>query len=293
MIFEKVSEHIWYMPREDETDRPVLGYVNGGKTSLMVDSGNSPEHISYFYGVVRSMGMPDPGFVVLTHWHWDHVFGLTGSPAKSVAHVLTNERLQIMQRWDWSDSSISARVSAGVETQFAFDMIRKEMPSRHSFKVKQADISFEVQCAIRLEDLECQLVHVGGPHSDDSIVVYVPQEKVLFLGDCAYPDIYNNNSLRLSELSSLILRLEQFEADLFIPSHSDPKSKNQFMSELKSLEKIGIAVGDLADPALLPALLEKELGHQPTKEEIESAEHFVIGNQLSNRNLMDHPFFFK
>jgi hypothetical protein len=69
--------------------------------------------------------------------------------------------------------------------------------------------------------------------------------------------------------------------------------QDQFLFELKTLEKIGIAVGDLTDAALLPALLEKELGHQPTKKEIESAEHFVVGNQLSNRNLMDHPFFIK
>ncbi len=292
-MLEQISEHIWIKPHEEETDRPALGYVYGGKTSLMVDSGNSPEHISYFYGMVRSMGMPDPSFVVLTHWHWDHIFGLSGSPAKSIAHVLTNERLQIMQRWDWSDSSLSSRVAAGIETPFSAEMIRKEMPARHSFKVKPADISFEVQCIVRIDDIECQLVHVGGPHSDDAIVVFVPQEKVLFLGDCENVDQYNNSCMRLADLSALILKLDQFDADIVVPSHRAPLSKSDFMKELIALEKIGTAVGKTSDKALVPALLKKELKRQPTEEELTDAEPFVIANQLSGKSLIDHHFLFK
>lgn len=292
-MLEQLSEHIWYMPHDDETDRPALGYVLGEKTSLMVDSGNSPDHISHFYGLVRSMGMPDPNWVVLTHWHWDHVFGLSGSPAKSIAHVLTNERLQIMQRWDWSDNSLSARLATGAEIQFAADMIRKEMPTRHSFKVKQTDFSFEVQCNIRLDDIECQLIHVGGPHSVDSIVVYVPQEKVLFLGDCNNIDLYNSGSMRLSELSSLIVRLDQYDAEWFVPSHREPVHKADFMTELYALEKIGRAVGMTTDMALVPDLLKKELKHQPDENELEAAKPFVIANGLAEKNLTDHQFLYK
>ncbi len=292
-MLEQISEHVWIMPKDDQTDRPALGYVFGGKTSLMVDSGNSPDHISYFYGNVRSMGMPDPSYVVLTHWHWDHIFGLSGSPAKSIAHILTNERLQVMQRWDWSDGSLNARVAAGVEIQFSADMIRKEMPIRHSFKVKQADISFEVQCNIRLEELDCHLIHIGGPHSDDSIVVYLPQDKVVFLGDCYNPDLYNNDSLRLSELTPLIKRIEEFEADWFIPSHDEPVKKADFIRQLRTIEKVGLMVGDLKNPAQIQKKLETALKQKPDEEMVDIARNFVAGNVSSGRNPIDRQFFIR
>lgn len=33
MELKKLSEHIWYMPFEEERDRPNLGYVKGEKIS--------------------------------------------------------------------------------------------------------------------------------------------------------------------------------------------------------------------------------------------------------------------
>ena len=163
---------------------------------------------------------------MVTHWHWDHVFGMSSSPAKSLANSLTNERLINMQHWDWSDSALNSRVAAGLEIPAFAESIRKEVPMRHSFKVTSTDISFDSRINVRLEDLLIELHHVGGPHSEDSTVAYVPEDKVLFLGDCYREDIYTGGgSIRLGELKLLLKRLEAFDAEWFIPSHEDPVRK--------------------------------------------------------------------
>ena len=280
MMLERISEHIWIMPKDDETDRPVLGYVAGTKTALLIDAGNSPDHISYFYGAVRSMGMPDPSFIALTHWHWDHVFGLSGSPAKSIASVATNERLVLMHRWDWTDSALSSRIAAGLEIQWSADMIRRAMPIRQSFKIKSADITFEDHCGLRIDNIECQMLHVGGPHSDDSTVVYIPSEDVLFLGDCYAEDIYMHNSIRLRELSPLLRRLEKIDAKWFIPSHGEPMEKGVFLEEMGKVEKIGKLVGKITNDGALAAALEKGLGRPATEDELTTGKFFVAGNRL-------------
>ena len=41
MMLKKISECIYYLPPDSETDRPVLGYIRGDRYSLMVDAGNS------------------------------------------------------------------------------------------------------------------------------------------------------------------------------------------------------------------------------------------------------------
>ena len=41
MELKKLTEHIWYMPYEEERDRPNLGYIKGDKWSLAIDAGHS------------------------------------------------------------------------------------------------------------------------------------------------------------------------------------------------------------------------------------------------------------
>ena len=57
------------------------------------------------------------------------------------------------------------------------------------------------------------LKHVGGDHAHDSVVMYIKEEKILFLGDCIYADIFlkwNYTTKRtfalIDELENLMLR---------------------------------------------------------------------------------------
>ena len=278
----QISEHVWYMPREEEHYRPALGYVYSGPKSMVIDTGNSPEHISDMYGYIRSQGMPDPSFSMVTHWHWDHVFGMSSSPAKSLANSLTNERLINMQHWDWSDSALNSRVAAGLEIPAFAESIRKEVPMRHSFKVTSTDISFDSRINVRLEDLLIELHHVGGPHSEDSTVAYVTEDKVLFLGDCYQEDIYTGGgSIRLGELKLLLKRLEAFDAEWFIPSHEDPIHKEDFMKKMNEVVEIGEIVGNADELAEGKDKLAEARKRDLTEDEVYYVKRFVTGNRYS------------
>ena len=278
----QISEHVWYMPREEDHYRPALGYVYSGSKSMVIDTGNSPEHISDMYGYIRSQGMPDPSFSMVTHWHWDHVFGMSSSPAKSLANSLTNERLINMQHWDWSDSALNSRVAAGLEIPAFAESIRKEVPMRHSFKVTSTDISFDSRINVRLEDLLIELHHVGGPHSEDSTVAYVPEDKVLFLGDCYREDIYTGaGSIRLGELKLLLKRLEAFDAEWFIPSHEDPVHKEDFMKKMDEIVEIGEVVGNADELTEGKDKLAEARKRDLTEDEVYYVKRFVTGNRYS------------
>ena len=278
----QLSDHVWYMPREEEHYRPALGYVCSGSSSMVIDTGNSPEHISDMYGYIRSQGLPDPSFSMVTNWHWDHVFGMSSSPAKSLANTLTNERLFNMQHWDWSDSALNSRVAAGLEIPAFAESIRKEVPMRHSFKVTTTDISFDSRINIRLENILIELHHVGGPHSEDSTVAFIPADKILFLGDCYREDIYTGGgSIRLSDLKQLIKRLEAFDAEWFVPSHEEPIRKDDFLDKMQYIAEIGEILGDTDELSEGKALLSKKRARELTPEEIYYTERFVTGNRYS------------
>ena len=76
MKLNRLTERIWIYPFEERRDRPNLGYIRGDRWSLAVDAGHSEEHTLAFYKALEEAGLPLPDLTVLTHWHWDHTFGM-------------------------------------------------------------------------------------------------------------------------------------------------------------------------------------------------------------------------
>ena len=76
MKLYRLTERIWVYPYEETRDRPNLSYIRGDRWSLAVDAGHSEEHTRAFYRALEEAGLPLPALTVLTHWHWDHTFGM-------------------------------------------------------------------------------------------------------------------------------------------------------------------------------------------------------------------------
>lgn len=52
----------------------------------MVDSGNSKNHVEAFNEAVRNEGLRTPEFIAITHWHWDHTFGMHAVKGTTIAN---------------------------------------------------------------------------------------------------------------------------------------------------------------------------------------------------------------
>ena len=97
MGLKNLTKNIYFLPHEPEVDRPMLAYVKGDKFSLAVDAGYSKKHVQDFYRALRSCDLKEPDFTVITHWHYDHTFGLHDISGVSIAHPKTNLFLREQQ----------------------------------------------------------------------------------------------------------------------------------------------------------------------------------------------------
>ena len=95
----KLTQRVWYYPFEKERDRPILGYVKGDDWSLAIDAGHSRLHTLEFYSALEKAGLPMPTITVLTHWHWDHAFGMHAIKGKCLSNERTKERLADFKNW--------------------------------------------------------------------------------------------------------------------------------------------------------------------------------------------------
>lgn len=235
MELRRLTDRVFYTMFSKESDRPVLGYINGQKCSLMVDSGNSKNHVELFKEAVRNEGLRKPEIIAITHWHWDHTFGMHAVEGVTIAHKKTNDKLAEIAMWEWTDSEMKKRLAAEVEIEFADTCIRKEYPLLSEIRVVTSDISFNGYMEIDLGGIVAELHHVASPHSDDSVCIFVPQERVLFIGDAVGVDYYNNCYLDKDKLCSLITAIEGFDFDTCVVGHAEPVSKQNIVNIMNSL----------------------------------------------------------
>lgn len=198
MELKKLSEHIWYMPFEEERDRPNLGYVRGDKMSLAIDAGHSESHVREFYVLLQKEGLPLPSLTVITHWHWDHTFAMHAVNGLTLANKRTNEYLL--------DCMKKIETNGPDEFLNLYDSIRLEYAGGKEVIVVPADIVYEGDMTIDLGGCTVKLLQTTAPHTDDSTLVYVCEDETLFVGDAAcssFPDGIKDKKLA-GELSDKI-----------------------------------------------------------------------------------------
>ena len=177
MKLKQLTERVWIFPYEEERDRPNLGYIRGDRWSLAVDAGHSDAHVAEFYGALEEAGLPLPQLTVLTHWHWDHTFALHATHGLSLANVRTNQYLR-----EYRD-----RIERnGPEEFLALDgSIRREYAGNRPVKVIPADLEFTGEMTLDTGNCPVRIFQAAAPHTDDSTLIEVSGEKVLFIGDSA------------------------------------------------------------------------------------------------------------
>ena len=241
-----LTNRIAWSPPDSVRDRPIMGAVMGQHSTLIVETGASPAHANQFRAALTELHPAMPRFAMLTHWHWDHVFGTSTMKLPTIAHVETRRHVQEMARLDWRDNALNTRLAAGHELAFIIDHMRVEMTNieRAALVISVPELAFTEQVEVDLGDLTAQIIHVGGDHARDSSIVFIPEERVAFLGDCYYSGFIGiDRFYTMARLLPLLDQLEALPVDYYLLSHNpDPMPRAEFLHEAGRLRRIGAAV---------------------------------------------------
>lgn len=275
------SDHFWYMDPVAETDRPILGAVVGDTHTLMIDAGNSEAHTNLFLAALTEQGIKRPTLVVLTHWHWDHTFGLSAlTETVSIASAATKVGLERLLPYTWDDTALAERVEDGREIAFCAEAIQLEYGEDRSMRVLLPTMTFEDTLTLDLGGVHVLLKHVGGDHAADAVVVYVPEEKILFLGDALYANLYAPSwRMTPGETLRLLDVIDGFEAEAYVWSHGRVVTSTEYEKDRDVLRKLAHLTLDFpGNKEEITVQYERFIGRSIDEEEQELITFFVNGS---------------
>ena len=197
----RFSDRIRYATFEEERDRPCLGYIRGNNWSVAVDAGHSDAHVDEFYDALKNEQLPLPELTVITHWHWDHSFGMHRVNGLCIANSRTNRHL-------------------------------KEYEGGRPVVIVPADIEFKKTLRLDPGGLSVCLSTSVSPHTDDTTLVYIPEEKFLFVGDCICGEFpaWEKDSQKTKDL---IRTIEGIEAQHCLGGHWTLLTKEELLIALR------------------------------------------------------------
>ena len=125
----------------------------------------------------------------------------------------------------------------GVEGFLAMDeCIRKEYSDlkNNPVVISVPDTIFSNEMRLDAGNCSIHLLHAESPHTDDSTLIVVESEKVLFLGDAAggeYPTWVKDPAL----CRKLAETIDGLDIDICLESHHLPQTKQEMIDNLRSV----------------------------------------------------------
>ncbi|MEX0901124.1 MAG: MBL fold metallo-hydrolase [Pseudohongiellaceae bacterium] len=234
--------------------------LEGAFDVLVVDSHVTPAAARALLGSIAELNDKPVRYLVNTHYHFDHAHGNQAFPreVEIIGHSYTRAKLN-GEIGDVLEESTFRSFTDGVPATVArleqqaaaeTDPQRKaELEERHRVQRDYMNALDEVQPTppnITLEtrmtlfqavdwgSREVRLIHLGRAHTAGDVVVFLPQEGVIFTGDMMVPSLPYMGDAHVNEWPSTLEGLKSLDFETLLPGHGQPLQGKERISHLQA-----------------------------------------------------------
>ncbi len=234
------------------------GIIIGKKGIVVIDTLISSNEAKRFIKDIRAITDKPVKYVVNTHSHLDHTFG-NADFRRLGAVIISQENCK---------KNMEKNSEAALKNAGAFGLTEKDMEGT---RIVYPVLTFNDRMEIDLGDQKVELIYPGPSHTDGSILVYLPDKKILFAGDALFtnyhPFMAEGNIESWIKALDFILKMD---ADIIIPGHG-PVSGKKDVEEMKEYltafdKKAGELSSQSQDADFIAAEIRKALPQRPEGE---------------------------
>jgi cyclase len=208
------------------------GIIDLGGTTVVFDSMLTPMAGEALRRAARRCTGRSPDVVVNSHWHGDHIRGNSAfAPAVVVSTTRTRELIRTAGEEQWrSDrrtmpaelraldgpSSTVPRAERALYRGWFDGTLRVPTP----FHPTPPNATFEREVTISGSRRELRLLTYGGGHSPSDVFGYLPEEKVVFLGDLVSVGLHPSTGDGIpSRWVAILRRIRRLGIGRVVPGH--------------------------------------------------------------------------
>jgi len=176
--------------------------VDGAGTAVLVDTTSTERRNRAVLAEVAKVSTGAPRALVNTHHHPDHTYGNGFLPAETL--VIGHDKCREMV------------LAAGLEATRVITA-----PDYGDLTLRPPEITFPDRMTLHLADFPVELRHVGGPaHTTNDVLVWLPEQKVLFSGDLAFnggqPFVLEGS---IAGFRRAVAQMQELEPEVLAPGH--------------------------------------------------------------------------
>lgn len=153
------------------------GIIIGRDGIVVIDTLISAKEAQRFINDIRKISDKPIKYVINTHYHLDHTFG-NSEFVKLGAIIISHVN---------DDRSLRKSGESALQNAKMYGLSESDMEGT---KIAYPQISFNNKLEIDLGDRKIELIYPGPSHTSGSILVYLPDNKILFAGDALFTDYH-------------------------------------------------------------------------------------------------------
>jgi cyclase len=185
-----------------------IGCVVTDKGPVLIDAPTLPHEVSDLCNELCRLSPLAIAYLVYTHGHFDHLIGGAHLTDRIIAHRRAVDEVVYLK------DNLPTEVS-----RYFPDIYQQYKEAFDSAEIALPQVTFDRELKLFMGNKTLELFYAGG-HSADSLVVYLPEERVLFAGDNVVSGmpLVTPNSL-FGEWINFLHRVEAMEIDIIVPGH--------------------------------------------------------------------------
>lgn len=241
---------------------------------LVFDTHFTPEAGQALAGKIRALTPKPIQYVVYSHFHPDHTHGTQSLPGTPQIIGSTITRSEILQKdLPALNRSVAAAGAQLEKMRKALDdepdpiekrRLRTQINARQEFFARMSRQNVlapivTVDDSLLLFDgkRQIQIKYLGKGHTDGDLILYLPSEKIVFLGDLFFnAALPNVQDAALLEWVGTLEEVLKLDADKFVPGHGavgsreDVRAFIKYLQDLRGWVEPAVARGDALDQVI-------------------------------------------
>ena len=203
----KVSDHVY---AETDFEGANLGCIVTQRGLVLVDSPTLSEQAQEWHQYICKLSPDGIAYLINTDHHYDHILTNSLLTRNTIAHRVALKGIDYM-------AANFKQVIRQLHPEFYDE--KKEILDK--VEVILPHITFSKGMTLHMGDITIEMSHVGG-HSPATIMIYVPEDRVLFTGDNVEAQQHSYTSeARFSSWIEVLRRIEGMDLVAIVPGHGN------------------------------------------------------------------------